>query len=237
MSACVEEQQWAHNWEPSVARVVSTPGAKATGHGFELARPRDFSPGTVFLNKLALDLSCRSTLRTRGVSVLVCVHVVWVSTWVQMLQLEGWGNNNKKKQWAHNTKQITQVVASPVDSGPWPWRDFSWENSLFDTEKTFGSQFNTQSWNVPYPTSAEIYVPRMTLLSEWVCNGVNWDAKRWFCPSFSFVVWTPSLLYRNYCWLARRCFNAISFFNLTWLLLLEYKNDLVFFLTIFAAFF
>jgi hypothetical protein len=103
------------------------------------------------------------------------------------------------------------------------------ENSLFDTEKTSGSQFNTQSWNVPYPTSAEIYVPRMALLSEWACNGVNWDAKRWFCPSFSFLVWTPSLLYRNYCWPARRCFNAISFFNLTWLLFLEYKNDLVFF--------
>jgi hypothetical protein len=31
----------------------------------------------------------------------------------------------EEQQWAHNTKQITQVVASPVDSGPWPWRDFS----------------------------------------------------------------------------------------------------------------
>jgi hypothetical protein len=35
-----------HRREPSVARVVSAPGAEATGHGFELARPRDFPPGS-----------------------------------------------------------------------------------------------------------------------------------------------------------------------------------------------
>jgi hypothetical protein len=59
-----------NNGEASIARVVSAPGVEVTGHGFELARPHDFPPGTVVSQILCCRLSRVEQQRDYDVPVI-----------------------------------------------------------------------------------------------------------------------------------------------------------------------